>query len=85
LAHIDDEITEQDALEHKRMARLLEEQKPNWPPGTASGYHALTYGWLVDQIIRRVDPQKRGIGQFFREDIAQPNSTNLVKFCICKH
>uniref|UniRef100_A0A914XPA8 Beta-lactamase-related domain-containing protein n=1 Tax=Plectus sambesii TaxID=2011161 RepID=A0A914XPA8_9BILA len=77
LAYIDEVITEQDALDHKRLARIFEEQVPNWPPGTATGYHALTYGWLVDQLIRRADPQKRGIGQFFRENIAKPNNIDF--------
>uniref|UniRef100_A0A914UL92 Beta-lactamase-related domain-containing protein n=1 Tax=Plectus sambesii TaxID=2011161 RepID=A0A914UL92_9BILA len=77
LAYVDEAISEEDALDHKRLARIFEEQKPNWPPGTATGYHALTYGWLVDQLIRRADPQKRGIGQFFRENIAQPNNIDF--------
>uniref|UniRef100_A0A914WZ40 Beta-lactamase-related domain-containing protein n=1 Tax=Plectus sambesii TaxID=2011161 RepID=A0A914WZ40_9BILA len=77
LAYVDEAITEEDALDHKRLARIFEEQTPNWPPGTATGYHALTYGWLVDQLIRRADPQKRGIGQFFRENIAQPNNIDF--------
>ncbi|VDM55929.1 unnamed protein product [Angiostrongylus costaricensis] len=33
-------------------------------------HHALSYGWLVDQIIRRTDIKHRGIGQFFKEEIA---------------
>uniref|UniRef100_A0A914CM63 Beta-lactamase-related domain-containing protein n=1 Tax=Acrobeloides nanus TaxID=290746 RepID=A0A914CM63_9BILA len=53
------------------IAGAIENQTPLWEPGTKYGYHAITYGWLVDQIIRRVDPEKRGIGQFFNEEIAQ--------------
>lgn len=45
--------------------------------GTKSGYHAITYGWLVDQIVRRADPLKRGIGRFFREEIAVPYGISI--------
>ncbi|RCN42992.1 beta-lactamase [Ancylostoma caninum] len=50
---------------------LLGHRTPNWPPGTQTGYHALTYGWLVDQIIRRVDPKHRSVGVYFKEEFAQ--------------
>lgn len=50
--------------------KILENAKPKWTPGVLSGYHAYTYGWLVDQLIRHSDPKKRGVGQFFKEEIA---------------
>lgn len=78
LAWIEHEISYEDALDHRRMARIFEEQTPNWPPGTATGYHALTYGWLVEQIVRRVDPQHRGLGHFFRDEIALPYSKKAI-------
>ena len=43
---------------------------PLWKPGTAHGYHALTFGWLAGELIRRVDG--RGVGQFIQEEIAGP-------------
>ena len=56
------------------MSKLFEKQKPNWPLDEMKrGYHALTYGFLIDQIIRRVDEQARSVGQFFSEEIAKPN------------
>ena len=33
----------------------LEEQAPLWPPGTAHGYHARTFGFLLDELVRRFD------------------------------
>jgi CubicO group peptidase (beta-lactamase class C family) len=48
----------------------LAEQAPIWEPGTAHGYHALTYGWLVGEVVRRVSG--RSLGTFFAEEIAQP-------------
>ncbi|VDN23511.1 unnamed protein product [Cylicostephanus goldi] len=59
-------------LDHNLMREVLENEAPKFPPGTTSGYHALSYGWLVDQLIRHTDEKKRGIGQFFREEIAEP-------------
>ena len=41
-----------------------------WEPGTSHGYHALTFGWLAGELIRRVDG--RGVGQFIQEEIAGP-------------
>jgi len=48
----------------------LAKQKPLWEPGTAHGYHAITYGHLVGELLRRIDG--RTIGQYFKEEIAEP-------------
>ncbi len=48
---------------------------PLWPPGTASGYHPVTYGYLAGEIFRRVDG--RTLGTALREDIAQPFDLDL--------
>ncbi|MBF6238636.1 beta-lactamase family protein [Nocardia otitidiscaviarum] len=48
----------------------LAAQPPWWEPGTASGYHALNYGHLVDALIRRIDG--RSLGRFFAEELARP-------------
>jgi CubicO group peptidase (beta-lactamase class C family) len=52
------------------MIHTLEEQQPLWIPGTTHGYHAVTYGWLAGELVRRVDPQKRSFGQFIKDEIA---------------
>ncbi len=52
------------------MCAALAEQKPWWEPGTRHGYHAITYGWLVGEVIRRVSGKT--MGAYFREEIAQP-------------
>ena len=54
------------------MIHKLEQGSPMWPPGTAHGYHSLTYGWLAGELIRRVDPMNRTVGQFIRDEIAKP-------------
>ena len=52
------------------LTAALAEQEPWWEPGTRHGYHALTFGHLVGEVIRRVSGQS--VGQFFRENVAQP-------------
>ncbi len=48
----------------------LAAQEPWWEPGTASGYHAVTQGYLVGEVIRRIDG--RSVGRFFAEEVAGP-------------
>ena len=52
------------------MIRALEEETPFWEPGTRNGYHALTFGWLVGEVVRRVSG--KSLGQFFQDEVAGP-------------
>jgi CubicO group peptidase (beta-lactamase class C family) len=52
------------------MTSLLAAQEPLYEPGSAGGYHALAYGWLVGEVVRRVAGQ--GIHEFFAEQVATP-------------
>jgi CubicO group peptidase (beta-lactamase class C family) len=52
------------------MAESLARQVPIWEPGTKHGYHMRTFGWLVGELVRRVEG--RTIGAYFREEIAVP-------------
>lgn len=54
----------------KLMADRLAGQEPFWEPGTAHGYHALTFGYLVGEVVRRVSG--RSLGTLFREEVAEP-------------
>ena len=54
----------------ERCCALLASQPPWWSPGSVSGYHALTQGFLVGEIVRRVTGQS--IGSFFAKEIAEP-------------
>ena len=54
------------------LAKILARQKPCWEPGTKHGYHVLSLGWYEGELIRRVDPKHRSLGQFFQEEVAQP-------------
>jgi len=55
-----------------RLAVVLARQKPAWEPGTRQAYHAITLGFYENELLRRVDPEHRSIGQFFQEEIAAP-------------
>src|SRR5205823_8317360 len=48
----------------------IAELEPVWEPGTKTGYHGLTYGWIMGEVLRRVDG--RGIGAFVQEEICKP-------------
>lgn len=52
------------------MCQALAEEEPWWPGGTAHGYHAVTFGWLVGEVIRRVSG--KSVGQYFKETFATP-------------
>jgi len=60
-----------------RLAVVLARQKPAWPPGTRQAYHALTLGFYEGELIRRIDPQHRSLGQFFQDEIAAPLNLDL--------
>ena len=53
-----------------KFIQQLQLQTPYRKPGISQGYHALTFGWLVGELIRRVDG--RSVGQYFKEEIAEP-------------
>ncbi|MDE4276785.1 serine hydrolase [Phaeobacter gallaeciensis] len=57
------------------MVALLEKEEPFWSPGHGVGYHALTYGFLVGEVVRRVTGQS--LGDFFRDEIAAPLQLDL--------
>ncbi len=64
-----------EATDPRRAAEALAAQAPVWEPGTDHGYHALTYGWLVDELVRRVTG--RGAGEWIAAEIAAPLDLDL--------
>ena len=63
-------ITTEDLYDWEKMTTLLAAQAPYWPPGAAPGYHALTQGYLVGEVVRRITG--KSLGTVFREEIAEP-------------
>lgn len=57
-------------LDH--LANVLARQRPAWRPGTRQAYHAITLGFYESELLRRIDPQHRSLGQFFQDEIATP-------------
>jgi CubicO group peptidase (beta-lactamase class C family) len=60
-----------------RLAVVLARQKPAWEPGARQAYHALTLGFYEGELLRRLDPQHRSLGQFFEDEIAAPLGLDL--------
>jgi len=71
---IDRRLKYEDVLSGGPVVEALAEQPPVWEPGTRHGYHVLTYGWLVGEIVRRVSGES--IGAFFAREFARPLGLN---------
>jgi CubicO group peptidase (beta-lactamase class C family) len=67
---IDEPIDLETITDHERLTAILARQKPAWEPGAKQGYHMWNLGWYESELIRRVDPKHRSIGQFFQDKIA---------------
>ena len=65
-----EKITTADLYDWDKVTALLAAQAPLWEPGTKSGYHAITQGYLVGEVIRRITG--KSLGTVFREEIAEP-------------
>lgn len=63
-------LTLPELADWERCTSLLAAQTPWWTPGTASGYHALTQGYLIGEVVRRITGQT--VGQFFKDTVADP-------------
>lgn len=75
LPTLDQPIARADAIAWYPMVEALAAQRPSWAPGTAHGYHGLTFGWLVGEVVRRVSG--RTIGAYLAEEIAAPLGLDL--------
>jgi CubicO group peptidase (beta-lactamase class C family) len=69
---IDEPVDRSVVADLNRLAMVLARQKPAWEPGTRQAYHALTLGFYEGELLRRVDPCHRSLGQFFHDEIATP-------------
>jgi CubicO group peptidase (beta-lactamase class C family) len=75
LAAFSEPIPDDGYRDWELIVHRLEDQEPLWAPGTRHGYHALTFGHLVGEVVRRADG--RSLGTFFREEIAEPLGIDL--------
>jgi CubicO group peptidase (beta-lactamase class C family) len=64
-----------DVIDYTSVIHALEEQAPLWPPGTAHGYHARTFGFLLDELVRRVS--KQSLSEYWRDKFAEPLNLDI--------
>ena len=75
LPYIDRDLSLDEVLAWDPAVKALADQTPIWSPGTAHGYHAVTYGWLVGEVIRRITG--RSVGAFVADELAGPLGLDL--------
>ena len=63
-------LNDDDMYNWDTMAAALAAQEPWWVPGTGHGYHALTIGFLIGEVMRRITG--KSVGAYFRDEIAKP-------------
>ncbi|MER6574721.1 serine hydrolase domain-containing protein [Nonomuraea sp. NPDC001023] len=66
----DQDLTAEDLQSWHPVAETLARQAPAWPPGTAFAYHALTFGWLVGEVMRRATGHS--VGDWLRDHVTEP-------------
>lgn len=75
LPYLDTELTPDLLADHDRLAEVLADQEPAWEPGTRHGYHSVTIGLYVNELLRRVDG--RTVGAYLAEELAGPLGLDL--------
>jgi len=66
----DQPMTEADLWDHDKCSAILAAQAPWWTPGSASGYHAISQGYLIGELVKRVTGES--LGTYFRKNFAEP-------------
>jgi CubicO group peptidase (beta-lactamase class C family) len=64
-----------DILDYEAVVAAIEKQEPNWPPATAHGYHARTFGFLLNELVRRISGTR--ISEYWRTTLAEPLGLDL--------
>ncbi len=75
LAAVDGELTLGQVLAWDPVAAAIAAQAPNWEPGTAHGYHARSFGWILGELVRRATG--RSLGTWLADEIAKPLGLDL--------
>uniref|UniRef100_A0A8R1IA76 Beta-lactamase domain-containing protein n=1 Tax=Caenorhabditis japonica TaxID=281687 RepID=A0A8R1IA76_CAEJA len=77
LPYLSEHISIEDVKNGWKIMEKVENSVPAWTPGTASGYHAVTFGFILDGLVRKADPRGRDIKTFFEEEIARPYDLDI--------
>jgi len=72
LSSVDQPLTPQLIGDLDALAAVLARQRPQWTPGELRGYHPVSLGFYQNELLRRVDPQHRTIGEVLQQEIAGP-------------
>jgi CubicO group peptidase (beta-lactamase class C family) len=67
---LDEPVSRSLVADLDRLAVVLARQKPAWEPGTRQAYHGITLGFYESELLRRIDPSHRSLGQFFQDEVA---------------
>jgi CubicO group peptidase (beta-lactamase class C family) len=65
-----DDVTAEMMTDWQAMCKAIAQHEPLWEPGTKTGYHAWTFGWLLGEVVRRVDG--RPLEQFVQDELCRP-------------
>ena len=72
---VEPQVTPEEVIDHDAMAARLAAQVPHWRPGTAHGYHGLTIGTIMDELVRRIAGIP--VAEFFRKEIGDPRGIDF--------
>ena len=75
LVGVEPQLTTEQLIDHDYVAARIAAQVPHWRPGTAHGYHGLTIGTMMDELVRRIDG--RTMAEFFRQEIGTPRGIDF--------
>ncbi|PAV70498.1 hypothetical protein WR25_19392 isoform B [Diploscapter pachys] len=77
LPHFQRNITLEVANDPEGIRKLIEDERPIIEIGKDTAYHSVTYGFILDLLFQIIDPNKRNIGQFIKEEIAEKYSKTI--------
>ena len=67
---MDANLTTEMVLDKVELAKVIANSAPRWEPcANTAGYHALSFGWIVDELVRRIDIDRRSVAEFYNEEI----------------
>jgi CubicO group peptidase (beta-lactamase class C family) len=72
---VEPQLTLEEVIDHDTVAARLAAQVPHWRPGKAHGYHGLTIGTIMDELVRRITGIR--IAEFFRKEIGDPRGIDF--------
>ena len=75
LPGVEPQLTFEEIIDHDAVAARLAAQVPHWRPGTAHGYHGLTIGTIMDELVRRITGIP--VAEFFRKEIGDPRGIDF--------